>query len=206
MKKAVGTEIKRSYSDRSHDRLQIKAKHKKALTVRQRETFLATLARTCNVFASARAARRQAQLFYHQRRRDGGFRAAWMEALREGYDFLELEMVHRARFGTRKDVFHQGVKTATTRVHCEATALRLLHLHRATVSGLREEDHGGARRGADAVFADIVARMQEIRARDAKAGGCSDRGGGEGGGPGGGQGGGQSEESGAGRADGDGGA
>ncbi|HEY0411918.1 MAG TPA: hypothetical protein VGD66_02105 [Allosphingosinicella sp.] len=158
---SAGTELKRARGDRCFGQPQRRRKHKRALTARQRTKFLATLGLTCNVTASAKAARRSARVFYDLRRRDSGFRAAWMEALREGYDHLELEMLHRARFGVEKDVFHLGVKTATTRVYADAAALRLLHLHRPSVAAMRARDEAGGR-GAEGVFDRLVARLNEI--------------------------------------------
>ncbi|MET1113263.1 MAG: hypothetical protein ABWX67_17225 [Allosphingosinicella sp.] len=132
--------------------------------------FLLTLAGTCNVSLSARETRRSARVYYDLRRRDSGFRAAWGEALREGYELLELEMVERCRFGAPKDVFYQGCKTATTRVFNDATALRLLAFHRKSVERMRAAD---AEREPDAkaIFDELAARVAEIRAEAAaKAG------------------------------------
>jgi hypothetical protein len=93
---AAGLELKQGRGGHVHGRARIRLKHGKALTQVEIATFLATLAETCNVSHSARAAIRQRQVFYALRRRDPDFRAAWMEALREGYDHLAL----RVRKGT----------------------------------------------------------------------------------------------------------
>jgi hypothetical protein len=93
-----------------------------------------------------------------------------MEALREGYDHLEMEMVRRARFGTPRDVFHQGIRTGSTKVYDDGTSMRLLHLHRGSVERLREQGGGGPREAA-AIFDDLAARVREIEAEE-RAGGA----------------------------------
>lgn len=157
-----GNELKRGRGDGLHGRPQIRSKHKRALTRKEIQGFLSILAETCNVSLSARETGRSARVFYDLRRRDPEFRAAWTEALREGYDHLEMELVHRCRFGTPRDVFYQGRKTGTTRTFNDSAALRLLHLHRKTVQPLRAADSG--RRDGAAIFDELAARLAEIRA------------------------------------------
>jgi hypothetical protein len=161
-----GTELKRGRGDRVRGRPQIREKHKRALTRAEIDTFLSILAGTCNVSLAARETKRSARLFYDLRRRDPGFRAAWAEALREGYELLELEMVERCRFGALKDVFFQGRKTAETRIFNDATALRLLHFHRKTVEQMRAADEERAP-DAKAIFDKLAARVAEIKAEAA---------------------------------------
>ena len=161
-----GTELKRGRGDRAGGRPQIRKKHKRALTKAEIETFLASLAETCNVSHSARQVGRSTRVFYDLRRRDETFRAAWMETLREAYERLEMEMVRRARFGTPRDVFYQGRKTATTRVFNDGTALRLLSLHRKSVERMRAAD-SAPRRDAGALFDELAARVAEIKAEAA---------------------------------------
>lgn len=160
-----GAGPKRGRADRGVRRPQI-FKHKRALTRRQIDIFLAALAETCNVSLSAREAKRSPRTFYALRRRDPGFRAAWLEALSAGYDHLEMELLHRARFGTPRDVFHQGRKTGTTRTFNDGAALRLLHFHRKTVQPLRAADQSG-RRDAKTLFDELAARIAEMEAEEA---------------------------------------
>lgn len=63
------------------------------------QPFLAELARTSNVAASARKADIDASTVYKDRRSDPKFAREWFEALCEGYDNLELDMHHRLREG-----------------------------------------------------------------------------------------------------------
>jgi hypothetical protein len=157
------TELKRGRGANVAGRPQIRAKHRKALTAKEIGLFLAILAETCNISLSARETGRSARVFYDLRRRDPGFRAAWLEALSAGYDHLELVLLQHARFGTPRDVFHQGRKTATTRVFNDGMALRLLHFHRKTVQPIRAADSG--RRDGSAIFDALAARLAEIKAQ-----------------------------------------
>lgn len=166
------TELKRARGDRAGGRPQIRRKHKRALTRGELDLFLTVLVETCNVSAAAREVKRSTRVFYDLRRRDPGFRTEWLEALREGYDLLETEMVHRARFGAPKEVFHQGRKIATTRVFNDGVALRLLAQHRKSVEQMRAKDSAGSF-DAKAVFDELAARVAEVKAarsREAKDG------------------------------------
>lgn len=89
-----------------------------------RPVFLAVLAETSNVTAAAAAADVPASRAYKDKRDDSEFAAKWREALCEGYDHLEIEVLHRLRFGEAKE----GAKFDN------ATALRLLSQHRETVA------------------------------------------------------------------------
>ncbi len=131
-----GMELKRGRGDRAGGRPQIRRKHKRALTKKEIGTFLATLAETCNLAHSARTAGRHTdRIFRDLKKRDPAFAAAWDETFRESYDMLEMEMNRRFRFGTPKDVFHQGRKVARIRVFNDGLALRLLGLPARASSG-----------------------------------------------------------------------
>ncbi len=160
-----GTELKRARGDGAGGRPQIRAKHKRALTDAEIGRFLSALAETCNVSLAARETRRSERVFRDLRRRDSGFREAWMEALREAYDLLEMEMCHRGRFGAPREIFHEGRKTGTTRVFNDGMALRLLQLHRKSVEAMRGADSG--RRDDSAIFDELAARLAEIEAEKA---------------------------------------
>ncbi|WP_197423762.1 hypothetical protein [Novosphingobium sp. CCH12-A3] len=115
-----------------------------------RPVFLAVLAETSNVTAAAAAADIPASRAYKDKRDDGEFAARWREALCEGYDLLEIEVLHRLRFGEPKD----GAKFDN------ATALRLLSQHRETVARER-----AIRDNADveAVRQSLHAKLLQIR-------------------------------------------
>lgn len=164
-------ELKRARGAGCDGQPQIRDKHKKALTGEEVEIFLTTLGQTCNVSASARAAKRPARAFYDHRRRDADFRARWMHTLREGYDHLELALLQRARFGAPKDIFHEGVKRATTRIFADGTSMRLLHLHRSSVEADRKADEGGGDRDGATLLAELVRRLKLVRSGESGGGG-----------------------------------
>lgn len=114
------------------------------MSVRKRALFLAELAVTANVAASARVADVLAPTAYALRRRDEGFRAAWEEALAEGYAQLELQLLERALFGSPKP----AAKGEPAREFSERLALALLAAHRDTVLKTRARvEAGGAQPG-----------------------------------------------------------
>ncbi len=115
-----------------------------------RPVFLAVLAETSNVTAAAAAAEIPASRAYKDKRDDSEFAARWREALCEGYDLLEIEVLHRLRFGEPKE----GAKFDN------ATALRLLSQHRETVARERAiRDNADV----DAVRQSIHAKLLQIR-------------------------------------------
>ena len=64
--------------------------------------FLSELAATSNVSAAARKAGIHASTAYDTRRQNPEFNRAWQAALCEGYDHLEMELLHRLRTGEIK--------------------------------------------------------------------------------------------------------
>lgn len=118
---------------------------------RWRALFLGALAETSNVSAASLAAAVQPGKAYRLRRIDPEFARAWRAALLEGYENLEMEVLYRLRFGDPKD---GDVKFDN------ATALRLLGLHRETVARER-----AARENEDltAVRASIHAKLAQLR-------------------------------------------
>lgn len=172
-----GLELKRARGDRAGGRPQIRRKHKGALTKKEIEIFLATLAETCNQAHSARTAGRSTdRIFRDLKKRDAGFAAAWDGVFHESYDMLEMEMSRRVRFGTQKTVFHQGRKVARIRVFNDGLALRLLSLHRKSIERMRAADLE-PRRDVNTLIDLIAARLAEIKAEEAAkkaAGGSED--------------------------------
>lgn len=121
--------------------------------------FLAELAATSNVRAAARKAGIHAATAYDARRADAEFNRKWQDALCEGYDHLEMELLHRLRSGEIKPA--KDVKRGT-RQFDNATAFRLLAAHRESAAQhraiLENED-------ADAVLASIDAKLDRMRER-----------------------------------------
>lgn len=128
-----------------------------------RKPFLAELAATSNVAASARAAGISASRAYELRRQDPRFYREWQEALCEGYDHLEMSLLQRLREGEIKPA--AGAKRGV-RVFDNATALRLLTLHRDSVvrqRAIREN------RNSRAILDAIDAKLDKMRERSLKA-------------------------------------
>lgn len=119
--------------------------------------FLAALAETSNVTRSAEIAQVSPGRAYKVRREDPEFRRAWREALCEGYDHLEMEVLRRLREG---DFNHAGGGKFDF-----ASALRILHAHRGTVGAERMRQDA---EGEEAVFAAINAKIDAMR-RDKEA-------------------------------------
>ena len=86
-------------------RLQLRAERgsKKAeprrngFTEAKRKKFLSHFAATCNAKGAARAAGVAHSTVYARRAKDEQFRAAWNEALEQGYAALEAELVRRSK-------------------------------------------------------------------------------------------------------------
>lgn len=102
-------------------------------TPKRREEFLKSLASTCNVTASCRAAGMSAGAIYPLRQRDAAFRAAWAAALREGYARLEAALLHRAINGVSRPIYYKDKKLQTVRHYTDANSARMLARHQAAV-------------------------------------------------------------------------
>ena len=72
------------------------------ITEEQVDTFFATLADTCNVLRSAKAAGFHPSWAHRRCKTDAAFRNGWAQAVREGYAKLELILLERAMIGTPK--------------------------------------------------------------------------------------------------------
>lgn len=126
-----------------------------------RDAFLAALAESSNVSAAARKAGVPTSTVYSARREDAGFASLWFEALCEGYDNLEMDLLRRLRVGEL-----DGGKAKARRKYDNAIAFRLLTTHREAVSrqkALRADDD------EDAILASINAKLDAMRAREKAA-------------------------------------
>ena len=124
--------------------------------------FLEELARTSNVAGAARTARIDTGTVYKARRSEASFHRAWQEALAEGYDNLEMDMVRRLRVGELTG----GGPGKAHRKFDNAIAFRLLTAHREAVGrqkGLR------ANEDEDAILASINAKLEKMRERQLAA-------------------------------------
>lgn len=122
-----------------------------------RQTFLDTLSRTLNVSGAARAAKVDASLVYRTRRADPEFSKAWFDALCDGYDALELDLLRRLRLGETQD------STAKRkRKYDNATAFRLLIAHRDSVGKAKASQN---HLDEDDIIASINAKLDLMRER-----------------------------------------
>lgn len=121
--------------------------------------FLAELAATSNVRAAARKAGVHSAEAYEARRDRPDFNRAWQEALCEGYDHLEMELLSRLRSGEVKPA--SGAKRGA-RAFDNATAFRLLSAHRESAARFRAVRHN---EDADTVIESINAKLDAMRQR-----------------------------------------
>ncbi|MCJ2184220.1 hypothetical protein MTR62_16190 [Novosphingobium sp. 1949] len=141
-------------------RLRNRAKAKRPTTPRNwRQRFLAELAATSNVSASAKTAGVSSSTAYEARRADAEFYRQWQEALCEGYDHLEMTLLQRLREGEIKPP--SGAKRGT-RVFDNATAFRLLTAHRESAARQRAVTEN---RNSDAILDAINAKIEKMRTR-----------------------------------------
>ena len=125
--------------------------------------FLAHLASTSNVSAAARKADVSLSTVYEARRINGEFNRRWQQALLEGYEHLEMELLSRLRTGELKP--SAGARRGV-RMYDNATAFRLLSAHREAVARQRAiQDHDDA----EAVLASIDAKLDRMRQRQLAA-------------------------------------
>lgn len=124
-----------------------------------RRIFLAELAATSNVAASARKAQVSTSRAYELRRADPEFYREWREALCEGYDHLEMSLLQRLREGEIKPA--SGARRGT-RVFDNATAFRLLLAHRETAARQRAIHEN---RNSEAILDTINAKIEKMRER-----------------------------------------
>jgi len=123
------------------------------------EAFLGELAITSNVSAAARAAGVVTSTAYEARRTRPEFARRWMRALCEGYDHLELELLHRLRTGEIKPAV--GAKKGV-RQFDNATAFRLLIAHRESAARQRAIKDN---QETEAILASIDAKLEKMRLR-----------------------------------------
>lgn len=123
------------------------------------KTFLSELAATSNVSAAARKAGISTSTAYDTRRAHAEFNRKWQEALCEGYDHLELELLHRLRTGEVKPP--SGAKRGA-RSFDNATAFRLLSIHRESVARQRAIQNN---QNAATIIHSINTKLEAMRQR-----------------------------------------
>jgi hypothetical protein len=127
------------------------------------KAFLAELAATSNVTASAKKAGICTSTAYEARRSNPEFNRKWMAALCEGYDHLEMELLLRLRTGEVKPA--SGAKKGV-RTYENATAFRLLIAHRDSAArqrAIRDNED------TEVILANIDAKLERMRRRELAA-------------------------------------
>lgn len=142
----------RTSRNRTKIKPELKTGEKSNLNRHWRTLFLDCLAETSNVSEAARRTGINPSRAYKVRREEAEFARQWHRALVEGYEHLELELLARLRAGEAKD----GPR------HDNASALRLLALHRDTMARKHAR-----RRNTDAATARAIidAKLEELRQR-----------------------------------------
>lgn len=124
-------------------RLLVKAKRsRREISQRSRDEFILSLSETCNVSLSAERAGMALSTVYKMRQRDAAFAAAWLRALDDGYQRLEMGLVQAALAAVEGPPADTGASgEARNRPVVEPMtmdqALRLLGRHEGSVRGGR---------------------------------------------------------------------
>ena len=158
--------IARNHAGETKGHAQVRMLRHSRWTQSKRVAFLEELAVTSNVTAAAEAAGMSRVQLYRIKKRDPAFGAAWAEALREGYQALEIQLLERARNGTEKPVFFGGKQIDTTREFNDAVALKLLSAHRDAVAAERTAERPEAA-PRETALAEIKAKLAEMSERRA---------------------------------------
>ncbi len=124
------------------------------INTRWRDRFLEALAQSSNVTKSAEAAGIDTSSAYRARTSEPEFARRWMDALWEGYEHLEMEVLRRLREGK--------LQTDDGDKYDFAAAIRLLSAHRENAAKAQ-----AARRNVSAteIRASIDRKVEEIRQR-----------------------------------------
>jgi phage terminase small subunit len=131
-------------------------------TKAKEETFLTTLAETCNVTVAAKAAGLSVSSAYARRKKVAAFRAGWAEAIATAYQRLELVMLDRALNGTEKIVVRKDGSEERLREYPNQIALHLLKMHRDSAMEAIEEP---AEADIDEVRQRLFDKLQRLRKR-----------------------------------------
>lgn len=125
-----------------------------------RDVFICELAETSSVEAAAKEAGIRLGWAQKIRREDAGFAQRWHEALCEGYDSLEMDLLYRLRSGRLEETDPDGTK----RKFDIATGFRILTAHREqqqSKSNVQEDPQNET-----AIIASINKKIEAMRARE----------------------------------------
>ncbi len=136
-----------------------------------RDTFLAHLATTANVAASARVAGVPSHRVYRERGTNPAFRDAWQDALAEGYTLLESELLAEALRPASSSLKDMTLKTRQMKIRL---GMSLLSLHRASVRGEKPAKSLPAVQTTDEIRRRVSERLHLMRARLQNVAECED--------------------------------
>ncbi|MCM8729692.1 hypothetical protein ACFO8O_01735 [Hephaestia sp. GCM10023244] len=156
--------------------VQIRNRRRDGFTAQARQTFLDTLAATCNVTASAKAAGVTVATCYWQRKRIPEFALAWQEALSIGYERLEAALLEYviARVATDridptaadptaiKDSVVTALENRTVSIAELQFALMLLNRHEAGAQGRAVSRKGTKRASAAETDAALTRKLDAL--------------------------------------------
>ena len=124
-----------------------------------RDVFIATLAETSNVNAAASEAGIRLSWAHKVRREDPEFARQWFDALCEGYDSLEMELLYRLRSGKIEEVDEDGAK----RKFDIATGFKILAAHREQLNKTHKQEDPADEK---AILDSINKKIDAMRARE----------------------------------------
>lgn len=130
-----------------------------------RAQFLNRLGETSNVSQAAADAQISLSWVYQTRREDRTFGRAWQAALCEGYDNLEMALLHRLLTGEAKD--------ADGKKYDNATAFRLLTAHKDSATRERAQRENESE---EEILGQIKAKLAAMRTRQREAAALLDAG------------------------------
>ena len=137
-------------------------------TAAKKRIFLETLRRTANITRSAKSAGVAPSTAYRHRALYPAFMEAWMEALVHAYDVLETTMLERAlRYNASLSEAgrEEGEPDLPIEPFSNGDAMRLIKLHRETITERRAEIIARKQARPDAVRERMDRKLDEIYER-----------------------------------------
>lgn len=147
-------------------RIRLRAPSSQSISPEQIEIFLTTLADTCNVARSAKAAGFATQSAYRKRKTDAGFRGEWAKAVAEAYAKLELVLLERAMKGTIKRVQKPGGGERRIREYSNTLAIALLRRHGESIDFMEAMSSPEEAEEARERILEKLARLRERNERE----------------------------------------
>jgi hypothetical protein len=140
---------------------------KRDWTRAKEQSFLASLAETCNVTLSAKAAGVSVAGVYKRRKQNAAFRAGWAEAIAAAYQRLELVMLDRALNGMEKIVVRKDGSEERMREYPNQIALHLLKMHRdSAAEAMKEPSETDVEEARERLFEKLQRLRRRIEAEE----------------------------------------